>query len=95
MSNYEVKCVTKPDRFSPHTHITHLGGLPGRWYFTKEEVIRLIESKSAIFYVTDPYSGKIVYVGVVKENGKAPYLRTYADGVWTDNLLSLNECPLY
>jgi hypothetical protein len=24
----------------------------------------------------------------------APYLRTYADGVWNDNLLSLNQCPL-
>ena len=21
-----------------------------------------------------------------------PYLRTYADGIWTDNLLSLYEC---
>ncbi|HWX59558.1 MAG TPA: hypothetical protein VN024_13790 [Bradyrhizobium sp.] len=21
-------------------------------------------------------------------------MRTYADGVWTDNLLSLNQCPV-
>ena len=26
------------------------------------------------------------------EAGKAPYLRTYADHVWNDNLLALAEC---
>ncbi len=30
-----------------------------------------------------------VAVGVVKAN--PPYLRTYADGKWTDNLLALEE----
>lgn len=28
-------------------------------------------------------------VGVVKPTGGEPYLRTYADGAWTDNLLAL------
>jgi hypothetical protein len=28
-----------------------------------------------------------VYIGVVK--GTPPYIRTYADGVWTNNLLAL------
>jgi len=31
--------------------------------------------------------GRRQYVGVVDAN--PPYLRTYADGVWTDNLLAL------
>ena len=30
-----------------------------------------------------------VAVGVWRESGKIPYLRTYADNKWTDNLLSL------
>ncbi len=30
-----------------------------------------------------------VSVGVVRERGKAPFLRTYADKKWTDNLLAL------
>ena len=30
-----------------------------------------------------------VAVGVVKPQGRKPYLRTYANGSWTDNLLSL------
>ena len=33
-------------------------------------------------------------LGVVRESGKAPYVRTYADGQWNNNLLSLNQCPL-
>jgi Protein of unknown function (DUF3892) len=36
-------------------------------------------------YVTDGY--RQVDVGVV--NANPPYIRTYADGVWTDNLLAL------
>jgi hypothetical protein len=30
-----------------------------------------------------------VDVGVVRPEGEDPYLRTYADGKWTNNLLSL------
>jgi hypothetical protein len=34
-----------------------------------------------------------VYVGVVRgDSNKAPYLRTFADGKWQDNLLALKEC---
>ncbi|MWB99037.1 DUF3892 domain-containing protein [Agromyces seonyuensis] len=32
-----------------------------------------------------------VRVGVVREQGTQPYLRTYADGKWSNNLLSLPE----
>ncbi len=36
-------------------------------------------------------NGKRAYLRVVAgPNG--PYVRTYADGVWTDNLLALPEC---
>ena len=31
-----------------------------------------------------------VPVGVVREAGQTPYLRTYADSKWNNNLLSLN-----
>lgn len=30
----------------------------------------------------------------VNSRGTTEFLQTYRDGVWTDNLLSLNECPL-
>ncbi|MFF2269297.1 DUF3892 domain-containing protein [Cellulosimicrobium cellulans] len=33
--------------------------------------------------------GSRVRVGVVRPSGRQPYLRTYANETWTDNLLSL------
>lgn len=88
-----VTCITKPHPQSPHEHITHLGSPPG-WVWPREDVIRSIEAKTNTFYVLDPHSGKRSDIGVVRESGKAPYLRTYADGNWNNNLLSLVQCPL-
>jgi hypothetical protein len=44
-------------------------------------------------YVRDS-KGDVAYVGVVtpSESWRKKYLRTYADGVWNDNLLALSEC---
>lgn len=88
-----VTCITKPHPQSPHEHITHLGNPPG-WVWPREEVIGSIEAKTNTFFVLDPNSGKRSYIGVMRESGKAPYLRTYADGNWNNNLLSLTQCPL-
>lgn len=93
MADVQVTCIVKPHPQSPHEHITHLGN-PGHWMWTREQVIASIEAKSNTFFVIDPYSGRRANVGVVREPGKAPYLRTYADGQWNNNLLSLNQCPI-
>jgi len=62
--------------------------------WTRERVIQSIEAKFDTFFVLDPVTGKRAEVGVVREAGKAPYIRTYADGKWNNNLLSLNQCPI-
>ena len=97
MSDYRVTCITKPHPNSPHEHITHIGGPDGIqgkiWKITREEAIRLIDSKTHTFHVKDPKTGKQSAVGVVRPtDGRAPFLRTHADGVWNDNLLSLMQC---
>jgi catechol-2,3-dioxygenase len=52
---------------------------------TREAMVDWIENKNGPAVVTD---GKnTVKVGVVDATPK--YLRTYADGIWTDNLLAL------
>lgn len=87
MADARVTCITKPDRNSKHEGITHLGGADWRW--TRQQVIASIEAKSNTFYTL--VNGKRADVGVVDgTNGK--YVRTYADGVWNDNLLALPEC---
>jgi hypothetical protein len=92
MSEYKVNCVTKPDRFSKHEHITHIGNTTDQWKITRESAISRIDSKQDEFYTVDSSTGKRAYVGVVREPGKAPYLRTHADGKWNDNLLAQAEC---
>lgn len=94
MTDVQVTCITKPHSLSPHEHITHLGNPTVDWYWPREMVIQSIEAKTNTFYVLEPGSGKRADIGVVREPDKAPYLRTYADGCWNDNLLSLNQCPL-
>jgi hypothetical protein len=94
MASYQITCITKPNVNSPHEHITHVGNPRVPWKLKTEEVIHQIESKVSTFYVKDTWSGAIAYVGVVRSAGHAPYIRTYADGRWNDNLLSLNQCSL-
>jgi len=93
MADAQVKCIVKPNPQSPHEHITHLGN-PGSWIWTREQVIESIENKSNTFFVLDPATGRRADIGVVRESGKLPYLRTYADSQWNNNLLSLNQCPI-
>lgn len=80
---------------SPHERITHVGNPQDGWVWPSKDVIESILNKTNTFFVRDSISGKRADVGVYQEQGKAPYLRTHADGYWNDNLLSLNECPLY
>jgi hypothetical protein len=47
-----------------------------------------IENQNGEAYVEDS-GGHRANVGVVAPSYGARYLRTYADGVWTDNLLAL------
>jgi hypothetical protein len=92
MQEYEVTCINKPNRSSSHEHITHIGNIAGNWRLTREDAIRRIDSKESAFYTVDRSTGKKVYFGVVREAGRSPYLRTYADSKWNDNLLALAEC---
>lgn len=52
---------------------------------SRETMIDFIEKKSGKAVVHN--GGRTVDVGVVHAN--PPYLRTHADGQWTDNLLAL------
>jgi hypothetical protein len=92
-TEYEVNCITKPNRESRHEHITHVGNTSIGWQLSREEAIRRIEGKQELYYTIDRTTGRKVYIGVVNEGGlKAPYLRTHADGKWNDNLLAQREC---
>jgi Protein of unknown function (DUF3892) len=84
-----LTCVNKPDRNSPHEHITHLGGRTWRW--PVQDVIASIESGTNTFYTDD--GRKRADIRVSERNGRK-YVQTQADGEWTNNLLSLETCPI-
>lgn len=94
MTDYRIDCINKPDRFSQHEHITHVGGPKpdgaGRWKDTVPNVVALIENKTHRFYTQE--GGASVWVGVRTSSAGRKFLQTYADGIWKDNLLALQEC---
>ena len=92
MAEKHVTCINKPHHQSAHEHITHIGNLAEKWRVTREKAINEIEANINQYYTVDGTTGKKCYVGVVKEPGKQPYLRTHADGKWNDNLLAQPEC---
>ena len=92
MFDKQVTCIIKPNRDSTHEHITHIGNKAEGWNITREVAIQRIDSKEYSYYTIDAFTRTKVYVGVVRPEGRAPYLRTYADGKWNDNLLALSSC---
>jgi catechol-2,3-dioxygenase len=54
---------------------------------TREEMVRWLRASSANVARVRGSDGSDVAVGVV--DASPPYIRTYADGNWTDNLLAL------
>jgi hypothetical protein len=93
MAHLQITCISKSVPNGNHSHITHVGNPAVPWKWTVEQVIASIDSNTNSFYVKDPRTGKAADVGVVREAGKRPYIRTHADGYWNDNLLSLVFCP--
>lgn len=93
MADVRITCITKAHPQGGHDYITHVGSIDARWKWTKQETIVSIDNKTNTFFVVDQATGKRADVGVIRPTTGTPYLRTYADGVWTDNLLSLPACP--
>lgn len=89
MTFHQITHIRKPNTNSTNEHITHVkyDGV----IYTRESVIRLIESKTDAFYVMQ--GGNRSEVGVVRPDyPRLPFLRTHADSKWNDNLLSLPQC---
>jgi len=92
-----ITCINKSGGYhaDPHHAISHLGwkndesGNTGK--STRLEIYDWIKEKNGVAYVVDRFGNK-AYVGTRENASGTKYLQTYADRVWTDNLLSLPEC---
>jgi hypothetical protein len=88
-----IACINKTPRQDPHLRIANVGGLNGdgsRWKMSESEGINAIENGTYSFYVS--VDGQAVNVIVASHEGHK-YLKTEADGLHPNNLLSLPECP--
>jgi len=88
MADVQVTCINKQPRNDPYEGITHLGG--SGWKWPRQQVIDSIRRGENTFFTL--VNQNRADVGVV-DGPNGPYLRTYANGVWNDNLLALSECP--
>ncbi|MDP2270486.1 MAG: DUF3892 domain-containing protein [Archangium sp.] len=88
MADVQITCITKIPRDNTHEGITHLGNAQGKW--ARAQVIEWIEGRVNTFF-TVSHNVRADIAVVNGPNGK--YLRTHANGQYTDNLLSLPECP--
>ena len=92
-----ILCINKDGGYheNPHVAISNLGwtneatGKSGR--STRLEMYNWIEQEKGEAYVKDA-DGNVAYVGGAISASGNPYVRTYANQKWTDNLLSLPEC---
>lgn len=90
MADVRVECINKQPRESTHEGITHLGGTAGGgWRWTRQQVVDSIRAGTNTFYTLE--DGRRANIGIV-DGPRGPYLMTYADGRWTNNLLALPEC---
>ena len=92
-----ITCITKSGGYHADRHyaIERVGwvedGTGKTGNSTRLEMYEWIKLQSGVAYVLDA-RGNSAQVGPREHLNGTKYLRTHADNVWTDNLLSLPEC---
>jgi len=92
-----ITCINKSGGYhqDPHHAIQNLGwtneenGSTGK--NTRLEIYNWLKDEKGTAYVTDS-RGNRAYVYPRENANGTQFVQTYADKVWTDNLLSLPEC---
>lgn len=92
----KITCINKDngDHYDKHEGITHLGWLnestnkSGKC--TRAEMIKFLEDGNRAY--TKDNLGNIAYLVVRMSSAGNKYVKTVADGKYTDNLLYLVEC---
>ena len=90
MADCRIIKVRKPNRYSPHEHITHVQIID--LIYPRSMIIGYIDDGSNTFYTYDDITHKRADVFVRRIKGLDPFIQTYADNDWGDNLLSLPPC---
>jgi hypothetical protein len=92
-----ITCINKSGghHADPHHAIEYLGwineesGKTGK--NTRLEIYNWVKDENGTAYVRDSKNNN-AFVGIRENSNGTKFLQTYADKVWTDNLLELPEC---
>jgi hypothetical protein len=92
-----ITCINKEQGYhdDPHHAITYLGwvedgtGKTGK--STRLEIYDWLKNEGGVAYVLDKFGNK-AFLYPAENTAGTKFVQTYADRVWTDNLLSLPEC---
>jgi hypothetical protein len=89
----EIKCVVKDETKNPYEKILAVGGIIEnvRWEKPMKEVIKEIEEKQCLYFVSR--YGNEVEVIVVTNRVGLKYIKTKSDDDTPKNLLTLPDCP--
>lgn len=90
MTDVQVTSINRQTGSTAHEGITHLAGDSWRW--TRQQVARSIQAGTNTFFTLN--NGRRADISIATGPGGA-FLRTRADGQWTDDLLALPECRLH
>jgi hypothetical protein len=90
----QIKCINKTNRYDPYDRIDYVGGVNAdgtRWRMSQPDAVKGVENGTYSFYVSQ--NGRTVNVIVAKSAAGHKYLKTAADDIQPNNLLSLPDCP--
>ena len=94
MADREVRCIKKQPRNNAYEGIERLEGVAhpsgSGWWGTRQQVADAIKNKTDRFFTL--IGGKRTYLHW-RRGARGDYVQTYANKLWNDNLLSLDECP--
>ena len=93
MDRHEIKCINRSNQHNFHEAILSIGGFNSngsRWRITVQRAIEGIEMGKWSFFVN--VNGQTTDVIISTYNG-IKYLKTKNDGIESNNLLRLPECP--
>jgi len=90
--HFQINCVKFGTDHTGAKQITHYGNTLGKWSLSTNSLISRIDNGNEAYFIFDKDTGQRSYIAVVREKNKKPYLKSYANNLWNDNLESLSAC---
>ena len=92
-TRHRISCIGKSDFLNHHQRLKRIGGVNpdgSRWHLTEAEAVAALEAGRWRFYIVHDGRERDIVVALSRYGRK--YLKTAADGLQPESLLTLPEC---